>query len=517
MRLSIATKVFLGFTLVLLAFIGVSLHAISRFQAIGQLLHLVNDGYLPLTRTVTQLEKVHESQASDVGKVRDATDPRVRRILVRLARVHFPRAVRENIGMGRRLLAGELSRLAEGSERAALTEASARLDRIAELHAEYDALAARFFNAVEAEDGEAADGMLSELERAGRRLDREIRLLDLLVSGRVAAAAARAEHAGSDATWAVILLTLLAAVVGAVVMAIAATAVRPLGRLTESVRKLAAGEAAPRVVLKRRDEVGLLAEEFNRLLQALSDRDERLERQRADLLRAERLAAVGRIAAQVAHEIRNPLSSVALNVELLAEESTTGNPDTRRLVTSIGKEVDRLTEITEEYLRFARLPKPELAPMPLGTLLADLLGFLGPTLEERTVTLERRIAGDLPDLLADEEQLRRAFLNLLRNSIDAMPEGGRLRIEASRIETNPGVVEVRITDTGAGIPAEVLDRVFDPFFSTKERGTGLGLALTQQIVLEHAGRIDVESHLGEGTTFVLQLPVAAESDSVTAS
>ena len=515
MRLSIATKVFLGFTLVLLAFLGVSLHAISRFQAIGQLLHLVNEGYLPLTRSVTQLEKVHESQSSDVAKVRDAADPRVRRILVRLARVHFPRVVRENLTTGRRLLSGDLARQAEGGERAALSEALARLERIAELHTAYDSLAGRFFGAIEAEDAEAADGLLTELERSGRRLGREIRLLDLLISGRVAAAAARAERAGSDATWAVILLTLLAAVVGAVVMAIAATAVRPLGRLTESVRKLAAGEAAPRVVLKRRDEVGLLAEEFNRLLQALSDRDARLEQQRADLLRAERLAAVGRIAAQVAHEIRNPLSSVSLNVELLAEETAAGNPDTGRLVVSIGKEVDRLTEITEEYLRFARLPEPELAPMSLKALLSDLLTFLGPSLEERSVDLETRIADDLPDLLADEEQLRRAFLNLMRNSIDAMPDGGRLRIEAS-YDAEANTMKTRITDTGAGIPPEVLDRVFDPFFSTKERGTGLGLALTQQIVAEHNGRIDVESHLGEGTTFVLQLPVVGERDSVTA-
>jgi signal transduction histidine kinase len=156
-------------------------------------------------------------------------------------------------------------------------------------------------------------------------------------------------------------------------------------------------------------------------------------------------------------------------------------------------------------LRFARLPRPTLEKESVESLVNDLVTFLRPELErahvEVTVELPR-----LPLVAADEHQLRQALLNLLRNAVEAMPGGGRLKLRGSVV---PSGIELAITDSGPGIAAEHIAKIFDPFFSTKEHGTGLGLALTQQIVVEHGGTIVVDSAPGSGTTFRVQLPIAA--------
>jgi len=174
-------------------------------------------------------------------------------------------------------------------------------------------------------------------------------------------------------------------------------------------------------------------------------------------------------------------------------------------VRAIVKEVDRLAEITEEYLRFARLPRPRLEPEDLTEIITALAAFLSPELRRAGVELVVDLP-PLPPIAADENQLRQALLNLLRNATEAMAGagGGRLSVAAT---VEPRALEISVTDTGPGIAAEHLDKIFDPFFSTKERGTGLGLALTQQIIAEHGGRITVETELGRGTTFRVRLPV----------
>src|SRR5262249_27491484 len=156
------------------------------------------------------------------------------------------------------------------------------------------------------------------------------------------------------------------------------------------------------------------------------------------------------------------------------------------------KEVDRLTEITEEYLRFARLPRPKLEREDLGELLKSLVAFMHQELQGRGVTVDARIEPALPPIAADEHQLRQALLNLLRNAVEAMRDGGRLTITAAQVvdgraegRADGRIVELTITDTGEGIEPDHLAKIFDPFFSTKEGGTGLGLALTQQIIVEH--------------------------------
>lgn len=225
------------------------------------------------------------------------------------------------------------------------------------------------------------------------------------------------------------------------------------------------------------------------------------------LLQSERLATIGRMSALVAHEIRNPLSSIGLNTELLEEEveelpaETKG--EARSIIGAISREVERLVEVTDEYLRFARLPKPSLSPEGLNTILEDLLHFITGELDGAGVELRHDLDPSVGCVPADEGQLRQAFLNLIKNSAESMPEGGVLTVTTGQ---ENGRVQVRISDTGKGIDQKALGRIFDPFFSTRDGGTGLGLSLTQQIVSEHGGQITCESSPGEGTLFMVDLP-----------
>jgi two-component system NtrC family sensor kinase len=288
---------------------------------------------------------------------------------------------------------------------------------------------------------------------------------------------------------------------------------RPLTVLRARARQVAGGDYAQRTGVTSQDEIGDLARELDAMAAAIQEREQRL-------IRSERLATVGRMAAQIAHEVRNPLSSIGLNAELLGDEVNDNGDEPRRLIASIISEVDRLTEITETYLRFARLPRPKLEHEDLAVLVASVAEFARGELTQARIALVLDVAPDLPEVAADEAQLRQALINLVRNAREAMTEATQ---PAARFEPPPVVdgpigrltvavraerarVIVTVADSGPGIRPEDLAKIFDPFFSTKRQGTGLGLALVQQIVVDHGGQIDVDSRPGAGTTFTMSFP-----------
>ena len=250
-------------------------------------------------------------------------------------------------------------------------------------------------------------------------------------------------------------------------------------------------------------EVADLAREFNSMGEAIEERER-------DLVRSERLAVVGKMAATITHEVRNPLSSIGLNAELLEDELASVAGDTgqeaRSLCRAIQTEVDRLTAITEEYLRFARLPKPKLHPHDVNAIVDNLADFEREQLALRGVELVVELAPALPRVELDDQQMRQSLLNLLRNAADAVAEigGGEVRISTSLGADGAGV-QVSVADDGPGMAADMADKIFDPFFSTKQGGTGLGLALTHQIVREHGGTISVDSAPGQGARFTVAL------------
>ncbi|MBW2586988.1 MAG: HAMP domain-containing protein [Deltaproteobacteria bacterium] len=226
------------------------------------------------------------------------------------------------------------------------------------------------------------------------------------------------------------------------------------------------------------------------------------------LIHTERLAAIGRMAAHVTHEVRNPLSSIGLNVDMLGDELHEPGSESKRLLESIQQELERLESITEEYLRLARLPEPSLTPDDPTHLLRDAAEFVRREMDAAGVALHLDLASQLPAVAMDEPQLRQALLNLLRNAREAMPDGGTAKLEATRYD---GGVRIQVHDEGAGIEEEAREHVFDLFYTTKERGTGLGLPLTQQIVVAHGGSIACKPRHPHGTTFEVWLPAAAQT------
>jgi two-component system NtrC family sensor kinase len=297
-----------------------------------------------------------------------------------------------------------------------------------------------------------------------------------------------------------IYLGLAVVVTGLAITILVVIALRPLRRLRDGARRIAAGDYASRIVERGPSEVADLAREFNSMGRAVEERER-------ELVRSERLATVGKMAAMITHEVRNPLSSIGLNTELL-EDELAGVPnadEARGLCRSIHREVDRLTAMTEEYLAFARLPKPKLAPEPINPIITSLADFVREDLATKNVQIATDLAAEhlIGDI--DAAQIRQCLINLVRNASEAVGAkgGGHVRLRTRR-DGNSAAIDVE--DDGVGIAPEILPRLFDPFVSTKEGGNGLGLALTQEIVREHGGTLDVKSSLGVGTTFTLRLP-----------
>jgi signal transduction histidine kinase len=309
-------------------------------------------------------------------------------------------------------------------------------------------------------------------------------------------------------------LALLTFFVGVMTSLYARRVLAPLTVVTERANAVAHGDLTPHPVVDTNDEIGELATTFEGMVAAI-------QRARSELVQAERLATIGKMAAHVTHEIRNPLSAIGLNVELLEEEvARTGEPEPMQLVQAVKSEVDRLSRIAEQYLSVARRPRPNLERERIDDLVRELCAFIRPELERANVTLRVEVEDDLPEIELDESQLRQALLNLIRNAREAMPKGGSVTVGV--VKGPPGAadngdtaggdepgerVEIRVDDDGAGVPEELRASIFDPFFTTKQRGTGLGLAVTREIVEAHHGHITCEPRAPRGTRFRIALPV----------
>ncbi|MCI0514252.1 ATP-binding protein [candidate division KSB1 bacterium] len=226
------------------------------------------------------------------------------------------------------------------------------------------------------------------------------------------------------------------------------------------------------------------------------------------LLQAERFTSLGKLAAKVAHEIRNPLSSMSLNLELLEDEINGfvrhDATEARTLLSAIQSEIERLALFTDEYLQFYRLPSPIFESSNINQLIQHLLQFLNHELATQRIQIKKELDAALTAVEIDQKQLRQALLNLLRNSIEAMPQGGEIYIRTQQLN---GSVEITFQDNGHGIPITAQPHIFDLFYSTKEGGTGLGLSLTQQIIKEHGGCIYCVNGEQTGAKFMIRLPI----------
>jgi signal transduction histidine kinase len=253
--------------------------------------------------------------------------------------------------------------------------------------------------------------------------------------------------------------------------------------------------------------------EVERLNAELTGTLTRLQGAQAELVVAERMATVGRLSLKVAHEVRNPIAAIELNAELVGdlvkERGGADMEEAATLVTAIREQVNALDAITEEYLAFARFPRPQYDEDSVNEMVAALVEFVRPVAARQGSTVEATTDQTVPPMAIDRTLLRQSILNLVKNGLEALGRGGKLTVSTRRVDDH---VEIAIQDTGPGIASDVGERLFEQFFTTKPQGTGLGLYISRQIIEEHGGTLRWESAPGAGTTFTATLPIKRTQD-----
>lgn len=529
MRLSVSMKVFLGFVAVVVAFGGATVYELVRsrgaqedLRQLNQVYLRLNDVYRALDTRMTQLTLLHRNTRDLIKTSRGERNwTNINRYLP-LAHRYRDRRLAEI----RRIATSGLAIDAPGSDLAFLRRLMILTNRLSRLFGEED----RIYAQVVARGGTDAPLSAVGIQRllramaTSRKLLRQIanqvrRLLSRNLSAHVRQAAQRIESDQSTTMIYSALLSAFALLIALAMMALAQLTLRPLRVLRAGARTLGSGDYDYRLKIRARDEIGDLAAEFNTMAAAIQERELRLITSERKAARAERLASVGRAAAQITHEVRNPLSAIGLNAEMLEEELdglAADGPATeaRSLLAAIMREVDRLTEVTEAYLQFARMSRPKLELDDLRAVVEGVLDFFAVELESEQTRLERSLQ-PVPQVSFDENQIRQALVNLLRNAREAILASHEPGVVRVVLEPVGRAVELSVTDSGAGLDSELLGQIFDPFFTTKEKGTGLGLAITSQIVEEHGGTIRAEKVSPRGVRFVIALPSAEEAPATT--
>ena len=223
------------------------------------------------------------------------------------------------------------------------------------------------------------------------------------------------------------------------------------------------------------------------------------------LVQSERLAALGKLATTVAHEVRNPLGGIRGAAQLLQLEGES-NSEIQEYIQVIIKEVDRLNRVVEQLLVSGNPRTAGVKPNAINDLIENSLSICQPELDRDNIRVEKRFADDCPSIAVNDDGMTQVLLNLFRNAVESMDAGGVLTVQTA-YNSVIQVVQIYIKDTGRGIPPDVASRLFDPFYTTKQKGTGLGLAISQQIVEEHGGTIEVDVTETPGATFIVTLPV----------
>lgn len=321
---------------------------------------------------------------------------------------------------------------------------------------------------------------------------------------------------------------------------------RPIDHLLSVISRVKSGDLGLQVKETRPDELGELLQEFNDMMRRLNEmtaereqqkerleervgeatlqlqqRNEQLEAANLELWRTtrrltqlERLAAAGQTAAQFAHEVGTPLNLISCHAQLMKNDAAASPESVRERTGIIIEQIDRIERIVRRMLDRTRGENLELEPLDLNQLLNRIVEATQPLLAERKVALRTSFKADLPTMAGDSDKLQQVFINLINNSLDSMPDGGSLEISTD-IEHGagggPGCLLVRVADNGCGMGPEVRAHIFDPLYTTKDRGkgTGLGLVVVSQVVTEHGGRITVESSEGAGSIFTLAFPLAS--------
>jgi signal transduction histidine kinase len=282
---------------------------------------------------------------------------------------------------------------------------------------------------------------------------------------------------------------------------------RPIDQLVSASKSVAQGNFDTTVHIRSHDEFDTLITGFNEMTRQLKEHKALAERYQ----RSERMAALGELGARLAHEIRNPLNSIQLIIDHLKdrfapfEESTAQKFE--HYVTNIKTELKRLNKLVTDFLQVSRPSNPEIRPIRIKSFLTQIQQFLEAEVEKNHIQFELEVMPEELEIQGDEGLLKTVCLNIALNAIQAMEQGGQLRIQARLRDEESRACEIVFADTGPGIPREYLPKIFEPYFTTKKDGTGLGLAIVNRVIEDHHGTIQVESTEGKGTTMTVILPI----------
>jgi signal transduction histidine kinase len=301
---------------------------------------------------------------------------------------------------------------------------------------------------------------------------------------------------------------LLIGAFGAVLLARRITG--PLKKLVEGTVKISKEDFSQKIDITSQDEIGNLAQSFNDMSRKLLLARERMEVASNKLIQAEKLASIGRISAGIAHEIRNALTSVKLNIQKLVQSDRLDETEKEHL--SISQEgIGQMEKFVKELLDFTRVSELNLARFSLEQILDESIKTLADTLELKKVVLEKSYEEGSPQVLVDADKLKQVFLNILRNAFEAVEEKGKINISLSLLKEQEGSkIRVFISDNGCGIPEENRETIFEPFYTTKASGIGLGLPIARKIIEQHRGTIRVKESAAQGTSFEILIPTEEE-------
>ncbi len=286
---------------------------------------------------------------------------------------------------------------------------------------------------------------------------------------------------------------------------------KPIRLLVSASNKFAKGDLNHRVEYRNKDEIGELGTAFNYMLDSIKERDERLkEYTKQEIMKSERLAMVGQLAAGVAHEINNPLGSILIYSHLLLEDLEKEDPR-RGNLEKIVNQATRCKKIVKGLLDFSRQTEPEIKPSDINTIVTEVLSLVERQAMFHNIKVIKKLLPDVPTILLDKNQIQQVLMNIILNAAEAMDGQGKLIVETSSDEE---YARIKFTDTGCGISEENMKKLFQPFFSTKEtgHGTGLGLSISYGIIRKHNGKINVCSEIGKGSTFTIVLPIREKND-----
>jgi signal transduction histidine kinase len=479
------TKITASFVFFLVLFGGVFFSQYFRSERTNQQLTLLHELLLPLARHIAQLQTGVQGLADDVRRYYFGARPTAEAsTFSRMVRDLYPYVVRKNFSEVETLV----QKFSTEENQPAVSNLAIQLN-----------LASKSFDTL------STTSTRESFEKALQDLKLQLEALASRVEEESQKISQAAKTEGRETLFIGLLLSGFLMSIGVLTLFLSRRSLRSLPLLVESLKQMGDGDFVPSLKVHAGDEkeIAELARQYNRMLTALGERDKKIQQQQRDLLQSERLAAVGQLSAEIVHEIRNPLNSINLNIDWLDVELKDANREVTRTLGSISREIERLHQITENYLVRARVPAKSSNRTPVHELLREIVDFGREEDRSRGIQVELDFCSEELYVQTERARLKQAFLNVLRNAKEAMPRGGKVTVKTG---VHQNVFLVQVVDRGSGMNDATRRQTFQPFFTTKPDGTGLGLMVTKAIVEEAHGSIHCESNIGQGTTISFQFP-----------